>query len=150
MLTTQQEHELPRFPFATGPGVSTWRAVTLHVGVIYVVMSYAIWHENGWLPQTSIFWRHNDALSFCKHANIDEKRKLLDIFLLIPVHDGAHVQWSFVPIREVFFRKDGDEDNEFPLYVTPDGKVVDGPGLGGPDNASLVEDCQSFQRIFPA
>lgn len=150
MLTTQQEHELPTFPFAAGPGVSTWRTVTLHVGVMYVFMSYAIRHGRDWLPQTSIFWKHNDALLFCKQANKDKKRKLLEISLLVPTHDGAHVRWTFVSISEVFLKKDDQGDNEFPLYVTSDGQILGGLGLGHTDEGTLVKDFQSLQRVFPA
>lgn len=150
LLTTQQEHALPSFPFAAGPGVSTWRVVTLHLGIMYVFVSYAIKQGRGWLSQTSIFWRHEDVLAFCKQVNKDKRRKLLDVYLLVPTPQDAAHRWSFVPIGEVFVRQDNDHDGDFPLYVTVDGETVGGLSFGSPDDTSSPIDHQALERVFPA
>lgn len=149
MLTTQREHELPSFPFSAGPGVSTWRVVTLHLGVVYVFVNYAIRQGRGWLSQTSVFWRHEDVLAFCRQANKDKKRKLLDIFMLVPATQETAHKWSFVPIRDVFVRYDDDAEGDFPLYVTVDGEIVGGLSMGEPEENSTDGYLQSLERVYP-
>lgn len=148
MLTTQQEHELPLFPFSTGGGVTTWRAVTLHLGTPYVFVNYAIRQGRAWLSQTTIFWRHEDVLSFCRATNKNKKHRILDIFILTPAtHELAH-KWSFVPIREVLVWKDEEEDDEFPIYVTNEGETVGGLGFVPYDDAPSYVEHGALERIF--
>lgn len=148
MLTTQHEHALPTFPFAAGPGVQTWRTVTLHVGVTYVFVSYSIRHGRGWLPQTTVFWRHEDVLDFCKSVNKDRKRRLVEVFVLIPNHQESPHAWSFVPIKEILAKQDDQCEEELPVYVTADGMVLGGVGFGEPSEAVELMNYEAFEKIF--
>lgn len=150
MLTTQQEHALPSFPFAAGPGVSTWRAVTLHVGLPYVFVNYAFKQGRGWLSQTTIFWRHEDVLDFCKQINKDKRRKILDMFILTPATQEIAHKWAFVRVGEVFAGKYDDTDIDFPLYVTESGETFGGLGVGGPEDVSAPGAREALERVFPA
>lgn len=148
MLTTQQEHELPLFPFSTGKGVTTWRAVTLHLGTPYVFVNYAIRQGRAWLSQTTIFWRHEDVLRFCKETNKDKKRKVLDVFLLAPAaHELTH-KWSFVPIREIRVWNDEEAEEEFPVYVAADGELVGGLGFVPYEDAPSSSEHENLETIF--
>jgi hypothetical protein len=151
LLTTQLEHELPNFPFAAGTGVHTWRAVTCHFGVTYVCVSYAFRTSGGWLPQTTIFWRHEDVLALCQQVNKDKKRKLLDVFLLAPADPVSGQQWQAVPIKEIYVNQ-FEEDVDFPLYVTFDGQTIGGLTFDGSDESALDGnvDYGSLAKVFPA
>ena len=149
MLTTQKEHALPTFPFASGPGVQTWRTVTLHVGVTYVFVSYGIKHGRGWLPQTTVFWRHEDVLTFCRDVNKDKKRKLTEIFLLAPNSQESLHGWSFVPIQEVLALREDQNDEGLPVYVTAEGIVWGGIGFSDPSEPAEVKDQETLEKIFP-
>lgn len=150
MLTTQQEHELPNFPFASGAGVHTWRAVTCHFGVTYVFVSYAFRTCGGWLPQTTMFWRHEDVLAFCQQVNKDKKRRLSEVFLLAPVEPTSGHQWQTISIKEIYVSK-LDEDVDFPLYVTIDGQTIWGLTFDGSDESALNGnvDYNSLAKVFP-
>lgn len=148
MLTTQQEHALPTFPFAAGEGVQTWRTVTLHVGVTYVFVSYSLKHGRGWLPQTTVFWRHEDVLEFCKSANLDKKRKLVEVFLLMPNLQESPHNWSFLPIQEILVRQADQTEGELPVYVTADGMILGGIGFGEPSETAEIMDHKAFEKIF--
>ena len=150
VLTTQQEHELPLFPFSTGSGVTTWRAVTLHLGTPYTFVNYAIRQGRAWLSQTTIFWRHEDVLNFCRATNKDKKRKIIDVFMLAPTtHELSH-KWSFVSIREILIWEDEEEDEEFPIYVTVDGEVVGGIGFVPYEEAPSYDAYKGLKRVFCA
>lgn len=150
MLTTQQDHALPTFPFTAGPGVSTWRAVTLHVGVIYVFVSYSIKHASGgWLPQTTVFWRHEDVLEFCKQCNKDKRRKLLEVFLLMPKTQEAPHQWTFEPVREIFATQDHESDEAFPLYVTAEGETLGALTFGETEDLNDPARRAPPRKVFP-
>lgn len=150
MLTTQQEHELPNYPFAAGPGVHTWRAVTCHFGVTYVFVSYAFRTNGGWLPQTTMFWRHEDVLALCQQVNKDKKRKLLEIFMLAPAEATSGQQWRSLAIKEIYVTQ-LDNEMDFPLYVTVDGQTIGGLTFDGNDendhDGSVNYD--SLTKVFP-
>ena len=151
LLTTQQEHEIPRFPFAAETGVRTWRAVTCHFGITYVFVNYAFRMSGGWLPQTTIFWRHEDVLAFCQQVNKDKKRKLLDLFILIPAEPASGQQWQTVPIKEIYSHQ-LEKDMDFPLYVAFDGQPIGGLTFDGNEenDAARNIDYGSLTRVFPA
>lgn len=150
MLTTQQDHLLPTFPFAAGPGVSTWRAVTLHVGVVYIFVRYSIKHgRGGWLPQTTVFWRHEDVLDFCKKCNKSEDKKLAEVFLLVPNTQEQSHGWAFVQIREIFATRDDQADGDFPFYVTADGERLSGISFGETDEDPEVTMQKPAEKVFP-
>lgn len=148
MLTTQREHELPTFPFAAGPSVQTWRTVTLHVGVMYVFVSYSLKHGRGWLPQTTVFWRHEDVLKFCIAANKDKKRNLIEVFLLIPNLQESPHQWSFLPIQEILTKQEDQTEVAFPVYVTADGTLLGGAGFGQASEAAEIVDQEALEKVF--
>lgn len=150
LLTTQHEHNLPNFPFAAGSGVKTWRAVTCHFGITYMFVSYAFRTSGGWLPQTTIFWRHEDILAFCQQVNEDKKRKLLSVFMLVPAEPASGHQWLTVSIKEIYVMQ-LEEAMDFPLYVTVDGQTVEGLTFDGSDEKGLNGnvDYGSLPRVFP-
>lgn len=148
MLTTQIEHELPTFPFAAGPGVQTWRTVTLHIGVTYVFVSYGIKHGKVWLPQTTVFWRHEDVLTFCKDVNKDKNRRLVEVFLLSPGQQEVAYGWSFLSIKEVLGAREGRHDAQLPVYVTADGAVLSEVGFGDAFDADEDNNYEKFEKIF--
>lgn len=149
MLTTQKEHHLPGYPFSSGVDVQTWRAVTLHFGMPYVFVNYALKQGGGWMSQTTIFWRHEDVLSFCQQVNRDKKRKLLDVFMLLPkAQDTAH-QWCVVPIKEIYVTRIEDAELDFPLYVTVEDEVVGGLTFGTGNDGVASIDYRMLPRVFP-
>ena len=149
MLTTQQEHALPSFPFAAGTGVTTWRAATLHLGTPYVFVQYAIKQGRDWLVQTTIFWRHEDVIDFCRATNKEKKRKLSDIFMLVPATYELDHKWTYVPIRKIYVVEESEEDYEFPIYVTDGGEVVSGLGFVPSEDAPAC-DHQDLEEIYSA
>ena len=149
MLTTQKEHRLPGYPFSSGVDVQTWRAVTLHFGLPYVFVNYALKQGGAWMSQTTIFWRHEDVLSFCQQVNRDKKRKLIDIFMLLPTaQDTAH-QWCVVPIKEIYVSRIEDAELDFPLYVTAEDEIVGGLSFGAADDDVALRDYRMLPRVFP-
>lgn len=40
--------------FSMGPGIATWRAATLSLGMLYVFITYAFKEERRWVQQTTI------------------------------------------------------------------------------------------------
>jgi len=151
LLTTQHEHKLPNFPFAAGAGVQTWRAVTCHFGITYVFVSYAFRVSGGWLPQTTIFWRHEDVLAFCQQVNNDKKRKLLSILMLVPADPTSGLQWQTMSIKEIYVTQ-LEEDADFPLYITTDDQTIGGVTFDAREDKNLdgKSDYASLRRVFPA
>lgn len=86
MLTTQPSHEHRSVPYLAEPGAIFWRDVTLTVAMPYILVSYEISNGGGWLPRTSLFWRDDDVVSFCRDVIIDQSRKIVDILLLLPAY----------------------------------------------------------------
>lgn len=149
LLTTEKEHYLPGYPFSSGVDVQTWRAVTLHFGMPYVFVNYALKQQRAWMSQTTIFWRHEDVLSFCQQVNRDKKRKLLDVFMLLPTaQDTAH-QWCVVPIKEIYVSRIEDAELDFPLYVTVEDEVVGGLTFGTGNDGAASSDYRMLPRVFP-
>lgn len=142
---------MPNFPFASGSAVHTWRAVTCHFGVTYVFVSYAFRTSGGWLPQTTMFWRHEDVLAFCQQVNKDKKRKLSEVFLLVPAEPASGHQWQTVSIKEIYLSQ-LEEDFDFPLYVTADGQTIGGLTFDASDESALDSnvDYGPLTKVFPA
>jgi hypothetical protein len=115
-----------------------------------VFVSYAFRTSGGWLPQTTIFWRHEDVLAFCQQVSKDKKRKLVDIFLLVPAEPESGHQWQTVSIKEIYVSK-LEEDIDFPLYVTVDGQTIGGVTFDGSDENDFDGNASydSLPRIFP-
>ncbi|KQY00336.1 hypothetical protein ASD28_13575 [Massilia sp. Root133] len=99
-----------------------------------------------WLSQTTIFWRHEDVLGFCKATKKDKKRKLLDVFMLVPAVDELAHKWSVASIREIFVGK--YEEDDFPIYVTIGGETVGGLGFLPSENASSDDEYKGLERVF--
>lgn len=150
LLTTQKEHQLPGYPFSSGAGVQTWRAVTLHFGMSYVFINYAMKQGGAWMSQTTIFWRHEDALAFCQQVNKDKKRKLLDVFMLLPAEEDLAHQWCVVPIKEIYVSQIEDGEIDFPLYVTVEDEIVGGLSFGAANDGVASVDYRMLPRVFPA
>lgn len=149
LLTTQKEHHLPGYPFSSGADVQTWRAVTLHFGMPYVFVNYALKQSRAWMSQTTIFWRHEDVLAFCEQVNRDKKRKLLDVFMLLPTaQDTAH-QWCVVPIKEIYVSRIEDAELDFPLYVTVEDEIIGGLSFGGANDDVASSNYRMLPRVFP-
>lgn len=146
MLTTHQDHKIPMFPFATGEGTCTWRAVTMHVGIPYIFISYSIKEGRQWISQTTAFWRHEDVLGFCRQVNKDKKQKILDVFMLVPASQEAAHKLAFLRIREIFVGRLRDADIDFPRYITTTGEPV-GERLAGTSDW-LVECSGSDDEIL--
>jgi len=149
LLTTQKEHQLPGYPFSSGAGVQTWRAVTLHFGVSYIFANYAIKQGGAWMSQTTIFWRHEDVLAFCQQVNKDKNRKLLDVFMLLPAEQDLAHQWHVVPIKEIYVSQIEDGEMDFPLYVTVEDEIVGGLSFGGANDGAASVDYRTLPRVFP-
>jgi|GEM_PF-5444816 len=150
LLTTQKEHQLPGYPFSSGTGVQTWRAVTLHFGMSYVFINYAIKQGGAWMSQTTIFWRHEDVLAFCLQINKDKKRKLVDVFMLVPAEQDLAHQWCVVPIKEIYVSQIEDGETDFPLYVTVEDEIVGGLSFGATNDDVASVDYRVLPRVFPA
>lgn len=149
MLTTQKDHELPGYPFSSREGVQTWRAVTLHFGMPYVFVNYALRHDRAWMSQTTIFWRHEDVLAFCQQVNKDKKRKLLDVFMLLPTEQDREHQWCVMPIKEIYMSQIEDGEIDFPLYVTVDDEIVGGLSFGTESDGVALSDYRMLPKVFP-
>lgn len=150
LLTTQKEHELPRYPFSAGADVQTWRAVTLHFGMSYVFVNYALKQSGAWMAQTTIFWRHEDVLAFCQQVNKDKKRKLLDVFMLLPAEQDLAHKWCVVPIKEIYVSRLDDDETDFPLYVTVEDEVVGGLSFGNDNDGAGSNDYRMLPKLFPS
>jgi hypothetical protein len=150
LLTTQKEHQLPGYPFSSSADVQTWRAVTLHFGLSYVFVNYEIKQGRVWLSQTTIFWRHEDVLVFCQQVNKDKKRKLLDVFMLLPAADDLAHQWYVVPIKEIYVSRIEDGDIDFPLYITIEDEIVGGLSFGDANDSVSSVDYSMLPRVFPS
>lgn len=149
MLTTQKEHYLPGYPFSSGAGVQTWRAVTLHFGMPYVFVNYALKQGRAWMSQTTIFWRHEDVLAFCQQVNKDKKRKLLEVFMLLPAAQDLAHQWCVTPIKEIYVSQIEDGETDFPLYVTVEDEVVGGLSFGSVNDDVASSDYRMLPQVFP-
>jgi hypothetical protein len=144
LLTTEKGHEVASFPFLTGSGVIAWRVVTLDLRVPYVFISYAFKEDRRWLSQSSIFWRHEDVLNFCKDIKGDKSRKILDISLLLPGAHDSGASWSLTPVEEIFAGQYKDSGLDFPLYVT-----VNGDKFGGLGNPGSNGTHGALEKVFP-
>lgn len=102
------------------------------------------------MSQTTVFWRHEDVLAFCQQVNKDKKRRLLDVFMLLPAEEGLAHQWCVVPIKEIYVSQIEDGEMDFPLYVTAEGEVVGGLSFGGADDGVASVDYRMLPRVFPA
>jgi len=101
------------------------------------------------MSQTTIFWRHEDVLAFCKQVNKDRKRKLLDVFMFLPsAQDTAH-QWAVVPIKEIYINRIEDAELDFPLYVTVDDDVVGGLTFGADNDDAKPSDYRMLPKVYP-
>jgi hypothetical protein len=149
LLTTQKEHYLPGYPFSSGVGVQTWRAITLHFGLPYVFVNYALKQGRAWMSQTTIFWRHEDVLAFCQQVNRDKERKFLDVFMLLPTAQDIAHQWCVVPIKEIYVSRIEDGDIDFPLYITTDDEIVGGLSFGADNDSVASFDYRTLPRVFP-
>lgn len=149
LLTTQKEHQLPGYPFSSGTGVQTWRAVTLHCGLSYVFVNYELRQGRARMSQTTIFWRHEDVLEFCQQVNKDKKRKLLDVFMLLPAAQDLAHQWCVVPIKEIYVSQIEDSEIDFPLYVTVEDEIVGGLSFGAANDGVASSDYRMLPRVFP-
>jgi hypothetical protein len=149
LLTTQKEHHLPGYPFSSGADVQTWRAVTLHFGMPYVFVNYALKQGSAWMSQTTIFWRHEDVLAFCRQVNRDKKRKLLDVFMLLPAAQDIAHRWCVVPIKEMYVSRIEEAEVDFPLYVTVEDEIVGGLSFGAADEDVASGDYRMLPRVFP-
>jgi hypothetical protein len=130
--------------------VQTWRAVTLHFGMPYIFVNYALKQAGAWMSQTTIFWRHEDVLAFCQQVNKDKKRKLLDVFMLLPAERNLTHQWCVVPIKEIYVNRIDDGEADFPLYVTVEDEVVGGLSFGAANEAAASTDYRVLPKVFPS
>lgn len=98
-----------------------------------------------------MFWRHEDVLAFCQQVNKDKKRKLSDVFLLVPAEPASGHQWQSVSIKEIYVSQ-LEVDIDFPLYVTVDGQTIGGLTFDGSDESAPNDnvDYGSLARVFPA
>ena len=101
------------------------------------------------MSQTTIFWRHEDVLTFCQQVNKDKKRKLLDVFMLLPAEQDFAHQWCVVPIKEIYVSQIEDGETDFPLYVTVEDEVVGGLHFGVASDGIASVDYQMLPRVFP-
>ncbi len=129
--------------------MQTWRAVTLHFGMPYVFVNYALKQGKAWMSQTTIFWRHEDVLAFCQQVNKDKKRKLSEVFMLLPAAQDLAHQWCVVPIKEIYVSRIEDGEMDFPLYVTVDDEVVGGVSFGAVNEGVVSNDYRILPRVFP-
>lgn len=80
---------------------------------------------------------------------MDKKRKLLDVFMLLPTkQDRAH-QWCVMPIKEIYVSQIEDGEIDFPLYVTIEDEVVGGLSFGANDDGVAPDHYQTLPRLFP-
>jgi hypothetical protein len=149
LLTTQKDHLLPGYPFSSGAGVQTWRAVTLHFGISYIFVNYGVRQGRAWMSQTTIFWRHEDVLAFCLQVNKDKKRKLIDVFMLLPAEQDLAHQLCVVPIKEIYVSRIEDGETDFPLYVTVEDEVVGGLSMGAANDSVPSSGYRMLPRVFP-
>lgn len=149
LLTTQKGHLLPGYPFSSGADVQTWRAVTLHFGISYVFVNYAVKQGRASMSQTTIFWRHEDVLTFCQQVNKDKKRKLLEVFMLLPAEQNLAHQWCVVRIKEIYVSHMEEEEIDFPLYVTVEDEVVGGLNFGAAGDGVASFDYRRLPKVFP-
>jgi len=101
------------------------------------------------MSQTTIFWRHEDLLEFCQQVNKDKKRKLLDVFMLLPAAQDLAHQWCVVPIKEIYVGQIEDGEIDFPLYVTVEDKIVGGLSFGAANDGVEPTDYRMLPRVFP-
>lgn len=102
------------------------------------------------MSQTTIFWRHEDVLAFCLQINKDKKRKLVDVFMLVPAEQDLAHQWCVVPIKEIYVSQIEDGEMDFPLYVTVEDEVVGGLSFGAANDDVASVDYRVLPKVFPA
>lgn len=144
VLTTQVGHEVVSFPYLNGAGITAWRVVTLDVRVHYVLISYALKEGRSWQSQTSLLWRQEDVLTFCRDMRGDKSRKMLNVSLLSPLDKNASGGWGLTPIREVFAANYEGTCLDFPLYVS-----FGGDRFGGANNLRSYQRLSELERVFP-
>ena len=101
------------------------------------------------MSQTTVFWRHEDVLAFCQQVNRDKKRKLLDVFMLLPTGQDLAHQWSFTPIKEIYVSQLEDGEIDFPLYVTVEDQIVGGLSFGATSDDVASSDYRTLPKVFP-
>lgn len=101
------------------------------------------------MSQTTIFWRHEDVLAFCQQVNKDTKRKLLDVFMLLPSGQDCEHQWCVMPIKEIYLSQIEEGELDFPLYVTVEDAIVGGLSFGADSDGVALIDYRMLPRVFP-
>lgn len=120
VITTDKAHEAPMF--SMGPGIATWRAATLSLGMLYVFINYAFKEERHWVHQTMILWDPRDVLQFCRDCSGNKSLKIFDISLLEPYRRGKVKTWRWTSVLNI--RLYVEDDVEMPVYFTDAGEAV--------------------------
>jgi hypothetical protein len=121
MLSTDRQHQIP-WSFSE-PGISTWRAVTLNPGTLFVVINYALREKRGWLHQTTILWESSDVLELCRSASTQKSTKIIDIFLIEPLRQGKIYTWRWTTVLNIKLYVE-EPEVEMPVYITDAGEAV--------------------------
>lgn len=120
MITTDKAHEAPMF--SMGPGIATWRAATLSLGMLYVFFNYAFKEKRHWVQQTTILWDPRDVLEFCRTCSGNKSLKIVEISLLEPYRKEKFNTWRLTSVLNI--RIYVEDDVEMPVYFTDAGEAV--------------------------
>ena len=120
VITTDKAHEAPMF--SMGPGIATWRAATLSLGMLYVFINYAFKEGRHWVHQTTILWDPRDVLQFCRTCSGNKSLKIVEISLLEPYRREKVNTWRWTSVLNI--RLYVEDDVEIPVYFTDAGEAV--------------------------
>ncbi len=124
MIVTNENHELPSFPFMLDFGTRAWRVANLEMGIPYVSVSFSCRQGNAWLSQTSILWRDEDVLNYCLDIQADSSRKILEIALLYPPSPKTTLAWKFISVGEIWTVQVSNFDQRSLIYLDSDGNRI--------------------------
>lgn len=105
------------------PSTQTWSTVTLDPVTLYVFINHATKDGRNWLYQTSILWKHDDVLNFCRDFKNEKSRKIVDIWLLEPFFEGSIRTRRWTTVLEI--KKYVEEPYPaIPVFFTDAGQAV--------------------------
>ncbi|WP_198115888.1 hypothetical protein [Massilia rhizosphaerae] len=121
MITTDDTNEMSSH--FVQPSIRTWRTATLDFATLYIFINHAFRIKRNWLYQTAILWQYDDVLNFCQDFKNDKSRKIVDIWLLEPLFEGAirTRRWTTVLEIKKYFEEPGPA---IPVYFTDAGEAV--------------------------
>lgn len=93
--------------------------------------------------QTSVLWREDDILDFCREIRGDNLREITSCSLLMPFDGNGSNEWRWIPIKELWGRRASSSGYTYPVYV-----AMDGGTIGEKANTELDTPAEGAELLY--